>query len=239
MDGAGAVVGRLTRPARRWVAGELDRQYGQVEALVALYAMLDIKRPLPSMRDYAVAPDFACRLASLILATRPSTIVEFGSGVSTLVAAYAVKKNGIGIVHSVEHDSKWCAQTGSTLEEHGLSSLVTLRHAPLKVMWLSGANWMWYDTDALQLPPAIDVLVVDGPPANPGRLARYPALPVVRTSLSGQAVVLVDDADRPDETAMVARWTEEYGPAAVSWRPTERGLAVLTFEDPARARTAP
>jgi hypothetical protein len=54
----------------------------------------------------------------------------------------------------------------------------------------------------------VDLLLVDGPGFGD---SRYPALPVLRAVLAPGATVLVDDVDRPDEQAVLARWSEEFG----------------------------
>ncbi|HZL04081.1 MAG TPA: hypothetical protein VFE45_01440, partial [Coriobacteriia bacterium] len=89
---------RLARPLTRAIDDSIWRHYQQVEALIGLYETLDIGLPLPPMRGWPASPDFARELACVIAETRPQTIVEIGSGVSTLVAGYALKKNGMGRV---------------------------------------------------------------------------------------------------------------------------------------------
>ena len=76
-------------------------------------------------------------------------------------------------------------------------------HAPLE------GRPLWYCLDALaDLPDVIDLLVVDGPPADrPGEgLRRAPALAVLDARLSDGAVVYLDDLDRPGEQAVIAGW---------------------------------
>jgi hypothetical protein len=53
--------------------------------------------------------------------------------------------------------------------------------------------------DAFRDIDEIDLLLVDGPPGSLGEMARYPALHVLESQLASNAVVILDDADRPDE----------------------------------------
>jgi predicted O-methyltransferase YrrM len=218
---------RLARPLTRAIDGSLMKHYRQVEALIGLYATLDIELPLPPMRGSPVSPDFARELACVIAETRPETVVEIGSGVSTLVAGYAVKRNGTGRVVSLEHSAEWFAKCARLIDEHDLSKQAMVVHAPLRAVMIDGAQWQWYDTDALGTVASIDLLLVDGPLFDLQAMARYPALPVLGHLLSPEAVIILDDADRPDERAVVARWEREFGPFAIERPLAEKGCVIL------------
>ena len=58
----------------------------------------------------------------------------------------------------------------------------------------------------------VDLLVVDGPPADTADkvLARYPALPVVHPRLAPGATVVLDDVERPGEQEVLTRWEREF-----------------------------
>lgn len=67
-------------------------------------------------------------LYNLIRATRPATIVEFGTsfGISTLYLAAAVRDNGTGRVISTELSASKVAAARRTFTETGLADLVTV-----------------------------------------------------------------------------------------------------------------
>jgi hypothetical protein len=75
---------------------------------------------------------------------------------------------------------------------------------------LGGRDFSWYQTDVFADLQGIDLLVVDGPPARASLEARYPALPTLRDRLSPNAIVVLDDAGREDETQIVERWCAEF-----------------------------
>jgi hypothetical protein len=60
-----------------------------------------------------------------------------------------------------------------------------------------------------------------------GALARYPALPMFFERLSESAIVLVDDASRPDEQEMIKRWLKEYPVFSHEFLPHEKGTVIL------------
>jgi hypothetical protein len=139
-------------------------------------------------------------------------IVECGSGVSTIALARALRDRG-GRLHSLEHDSGWAAFVVAWLEREGLEGAATVIEAPLRPHPLSLDGAGWYEAGALErLPEAgVELLLVDGPPAGGPGLARsrYPALPVLGDRLAHDAIVVLDDIDRPGEADVLQAWGRE------------------------------
>lgn len=67
-------------------------------------------------------------LYSLVRASRPRTVVEFGTsyGISTLYLAAAVADNGTGHVYGTEMNAAKIAAASAVLEEAGLAENVTI-----------------------------------------------------------------------------------------------------------------
>jgi predicted O-methyltransferase YrrM len=132
--------------------------------------------------------------------------------VSTIVLARALRGRG-GRVHSLEHDSGWARFVGSWLAREGLEEVATVIEAPLAPHPLALDGLAWYGQAALRLLPdgEIDLLLVDGPPAGDPGLgrSRYPALPALADRLADDAIVVLDDVDRPGEARVLAAWEEE------------------------------
>lgn len=191
-------------------AGAINDHFKQIEALIALYYRLRPKIPLPAMRGWAASPDFLAVIADQIMESRPRVIVECSSGVSTVVAARCVQLSGVGHVFSLEHDPLFAAKTRHLLEQQGLSAFATVVDAPLIEISLPGWRGPWYDDAQLQLPAPPDMLIVDGPPYSSAPLARYPALPRLIGLSRRPVVVLLDDADRPDEALAGRLWLEQF-----------------------------
>lgn len=111
------------------------------------------------------------------------------------------------------------------LAKHGLADWATVVVAPLVIR---NSETPWYEESAIpQQLPAVDLLIVDGPPGFSAPLARYPALPRLQSHLSDRCTVLVDDADRPDEVEMVKRWKQEFPKFEQTHLPFEKGLVML------------
>lgn len=192
----------------------LHRDVGDIHGLVRLQSFTQ-HLPLPMGGGWALTGDSAALLVRETLLRQPRTIVELGSGVSTLLLGQVLKQRGSGRLLSIDHDPEWAERTRRQARFLGLEEYVTVVDAPLHPLSLDDCNYDWYD-----IPPAaldalgrkVDLLVVDGPPqgANPALITRYPALPVFADRLSSDAWIFVDDAKRLTETAMVERWMQRF-----------------------------
>ena len=153
---------------------------------------------------FSMRPAVISAIVSDIIINERRDIFECGSGNSTVFVARLLAQLGEGRIVSFEHDEKWAALTGRLLAQEGLDGLATVVHAPL----IDG----WYGVPALEA-ERIDLLVVDGPPARVEESGqdRYPALPFFFDSLAPAAAVFLDDAQRPGEQAVLARWESDYG----------------------------
>jgi predicted O-methyltransferase YrrM len=195
--------------------------FSQFQALLALERKLDLNDALPPVRGWAASPDFLLQIAHYMSREKPKTILECSSGISTLVAARCAQLNGLGHVFSLEHEPTYAAKTRDLLRHHGLQDWATVLDAPLEG---SAGQSAWYSLKLLPANlPSVDLLVVDGPPASAGPLARYPALPRLEKFLAKKVAVFVDDADREDEQEMIRRWTSEFPAFSVSDLHCEKG----------------
>lgn len=198
----------------------------ELEAHLRLGETLGLSEGLPYVRHWSAAPDFLALLVGHLRRARPALIVECGSGLSTLIQAQVCAIEGHGRVASLEHEPDCAAQTRAALARYGLARVATVLDAPLCRYRLDAEDYDWYDLSGLPA-QAIDLLVVDGPPGRLGPLARYPALPLLRGRLAPGCTIFLDDADRPDERAVIARWCEEYPEFTIERPATARGCAVL------------
>lgn len=164
---------------------------------------------LPMMSGWALDAVSLERLIEAVLEHRPRTIVECGSGVSTVWLAYAAREFG-GKVVALEHKEKFAEQTRDDLRRHGLLDVADVRLAPLEDIEFDGQVFPWYCKEAWRDLSGIDMLLVDGPPKATGPRARYPALPALGSSLSNGCVVVFDDINRKDEKEILDSWLEAY-----------------------------
>ena len=209
----------------------IDVLSGKIDALFSIFSIIHLRHPLPAMGHWAVSPDFARILVDVILDRKPGLILELGSGVSTLLCGYCLERNGHGTIVSVEHEDQYVRATAENVRKHRLDPFVRVIHAPLRDITLRKRSYSWYDKHSIVDEigsQKVDVLIVDGPPAKIGKETRYPAIPRLFDRLADQAIVLVDDAGRPDERKIVRRWVRKFPTLTLDYlRWTEKGTAIL------------
>ena len=183
--------------------------------------------PLPVTQGFVATPDILRELASTVMQDRPQVVVETGTGASTIAIAASLRRSGSGHLWSLEHLPEYAATARRLLDTYDLGAWVTVVDAPLVETVLPGGTWPWYDISGLSLDGPIDLLFVDGPPGGTAVMARYPAVPALHARLSGHAVIVLDDAARPDERRCVQRWLAETPGLTAHSLPREAGACVL------------
>ena len=200
----------------------------QVQPLLFLHQQITLRKPLPPLRSYAASPDFLALLAEIVQELQPQTIVEAGSGVSTIVNGYLLEKQGSGKVYSLDHEAAFAEQTRNNIAKHGLVNFAEVLTAPLQTYTIQNQSWQWYASTALfSKIKSIDLLIVDGPPVHTQKHARYPALPLLLPYLSKNAVILVDDCVRAEDRESVQRWLRENSDFSAEQYYLEKGAFVL------------
>lgn len=195
----------------RAIAKHVHQLGGDLGGIMGVYQALRPDLPLPSFDGWAVSGSCAHRLIAALTSERPASVVELGSGLSTVLMALAVERFGISsAIWSIEHDPSWARETERRLEDHGVRDRVQVILAPLIDLEINEEAWIWYDLDYEVLPETIDFLFIDGPPLSTGRRARYPAIPLLAPILSKAARIILDDSLRPDEESIVKRWLADY-----------------------------
>jgi predicted O-methyltransferase YrrM len=183
----------------------------EVEAILQLQAFLTPDKPMPLLGGWAMEPVSMLGVVTELVARQPELVLECGSGTSTLWIAKALKRMGKGRLVSLEHLEDHHDATSRALLAAGLDSWVDLRLAPLRTNRIGVEQFEWYDLSRVEiLEGSVELLLVDGPPQATGPLARYPALPLLERFLADQALVILDDANRPEEIEGVNRWLKEY-----------------------------
>jgi predicted O-methyltransferase YrrM len=175
------------------VASALDRLYTAAgEQLPLLRERRDgFTRPTTSVRERAdaasdfylpVTPEAGRLLYSLVRATRPATIVEFGMsfGISAIHLASALRDNGSGRVVTTELSTTKIAAAKQTFAETGLDDLITV---------LEG--------DALEtltsLDGPVDFVLLDG-----WKELYLPVIKLLGPRLSAGTLVVADNTEMAD-----------------------------------------
>ncbi|MDP5138435.1 hypothetical protein ORJ04_21030 [Rheinheimera baltica] len=213
----------------------------QVESFIGLRDLLEFAQLPLNYHGWPISADIALYLAKKVMDESFDYIIEFGSGTSTLVFAKALRtkiqhnlKQGDCRVVSFEHSKTYLQKTLDDITTHQVESYVDLVYAPLVDVQFDATNYLYYSCEdklaeisqALQGREGKILILVDGPPASTGYLARYPAIPLILKYLSRhQLHVVMDDYVREDEKKAAGKWSKLF---------EERGIAhtkeLLSFE---------
>lgn len=199
----------------------------QIQSLIFLNEYFKPQHPFPPVGDWAACSDFLVQLVSILRDRKPETVVDLGSGLTTLIAAYCLEKNGKGTVQSFDHDKNYADKTKKILQIHGLEHRAKVFHAPLVKTKIGDEQYLWYEQSALDPKIAIDVLIVDGPPGSSSDFARYPALPLLYKYMNRSATIMLDDGAREAERIIARRWETEFPDFYSEYISLEKGLHIF------------
>lgn len=188
---------------------------------------LNLHKDLPYTPDWSAAPDFLKLIVEHCLETRPATVLECSSGLTTVMLARCCQVNRHGKVFSLEDGEEYAIKTRESLDHNTLEEYASVIHAPLEKTNVDGIDYAWYSMKNIP-EQSIDMLVIDGPCGFIQKNSRYPALPLLFNRLSDHCRVFLDDAAREDEKEMVRLWIEEHPEISHEYIETERGCSILT-----------
>jgi hypothetical protein len=184
--------------------------YANVEAHANLLALLTPRAPMPPLGGWAIDAAVLQVVVNLLWERRPELVVECGSGSSSVWLGYFAERLAPCQVVALEHNQRFLQASRGLVRMHELRN-VDIRDAPLEP-WAGDdqQQFRWYARHAWEDLHEIGLLLVDGPPRTTGALARYPAGPLLFPRCAANGVVVLDDADRPDERAIGDRWSKEW-----------------------------
>jgi predicted O-methyltransferase YrrM len=198
----------------------------QIEAGLALSNALNGPQVWWHAAPYSSKPDFVLAILRAIEEQAPQTIVELGSGLSTVVVASIIHERGLmSEFVSIDHDAEYARRTWRQLQRFSLSQYVRLVLAPLVPYQGNSRVRLWYDVSRVRAAVnKVDLLVVDGPPAHVSSRVREPALEVFAPLLTPGALVLLDDAKRFGERSILRKWRRDFPRATVTLQDAESGV---------------
>jgi hypothetical protein len=191
---------------------ERGRPHALLEAAVDSAAAVDLSwvQPAPADHAWTLAPDALRLLTALVALAKPPHVLEFGAGLSTLVLARACRRyEPSGRLTSIENDPMIAKQTRRELEHAQRGSDVDVIHASLVLRHRLGRLLPSYafDADRVRSRGDAGVVLVDGPPEKLG--GREGAVYQALECSGANTIVLLDDADRAQESEILARLRDE------------------------------
>ena len=234
MDKAPVKISRLRRlvprPVKRVVKGALqDRKFRRALQKISKLSEGEVpdRELLQELQLGWGNESFAARydyLEEVIerARTTPGPILECGSGLTTILLGLMAGRRGLE-TWSLEHTPEWHARLEVILRRHNIPG-VHLCLAPLREY----DGFSWYDLPLDVLPHNFSLVVCDGPPGTtPG--GRYGLLPLLDTHLAADALILLDDANRPGEAETLSRWTAEKNVSTEMREVSTGAFALVTY----------
>jgi hypothetical protein len=157
-------------------------------------------------QGYTISPEMLAEVFNRIVKEKPRAILEIGSGLSTLVASYAVQKNGFGQVVSWDVVEPRASRVRELLDSHDQKSHV-------KVVSLSpfdkqdaSDEILWDDGHA---PEKIDFLIVDATSDSSKNPEHMKAVETVKPMLAIGCTIFIHDSFEARDREAVAEWMSE------------------------------
>lgn len=186
-----------------------------LEAALGDRARTEFSTKSPAQNQWTLPVDEQRFLADLIAHLKPHHVLEFGSGTSTQVLARAAAQmDSPCCITSVDHDPDFCRSTIRGLADRRRAGCqIALQFAPLVLRECGGKLLPVYRLRPHRFAshrPA-DLVLIDGPPAALG--GREGTLYQVLDFARRGTLVLLDDANRAEERAVLSHWQDNFGDA--------------------------
>jgi hypothetical protein len=133
-----------------------------------------------------------------ILIFKPKVLLEFGSGLSTLILGNFITKNKLETkLISIDDDSSW----QEMLKDQGaIADFYCFPLVPYHPFSYNGVgSWFEIPSNHPLFKLQLDLVIVDAPKGVMGKFSRIGFIPFVKDKLSEGAIVYLDDTHRSDE----------------------------------------
>jgi predicted O-methyltransferase YrrM len=192
-------------------------------------------QPPPRNDSWTVAPDALRLLVSLVTHARPRHILEFGSGLSTRVLAWACSESQPSCrITTIDHDPEYSQTAQEEFAACPLNCHVKFQIAPVVARTYRGKLLPTYHLRRRQFASQrpVDLVLIDGPvwPVGGREGTLYQILELSRPG----TIVLLDDAGRKEETGVLADWQAVLGDAIETrlLPGFAKGLAAIIVREP-------
>lgn len=185
--------------------------------------------------DWSLDKNTTSFLIRLVLAFKPHHVMEFGSGLSTRAFAWAgAELDESCRITSIDHDPVFGRGTIDQLEFQQCKAQVQLQISPLVLRDCAGmlAPMYFIDKSKIDVGDPVDLVLIDGPPKDLG--GRLGTLFQIMDFARSGTLVLLDDANRPDECHAIKVWRSVFG-TAIEMIPLPgfpKGLMAIIIIDP-------
>ncbi|NRB59411.1 MAG: class I SAM-dependent methyltransferase [Winogradskyella sp.] len=196
---------------------KIHRSNDDIYALQIIQKLFENGTYLP-FTPFSLNPYTIVHVLNDIILNQRKQIVEFGSGISTIIIAQFIKVNNLDTkILSIDHNKNWQEIVVKEVGKYSATDALTLLHAEIKKNknpdFLFYNNNSWYENEvieaAIEKLEDIDLVVVDGPSTAESIYMRYPALPSLKKKLASSFCVFLDDIRRIGEKEIAEQWNKQ------------------------------
>lgn len=145
-------------------------------------------------------------IANDIVINKPTTILEIGSGLSTIILSNLISELGYKPkFYSIDQDASW--------QKHlqGYCKNVDFYHFEIgenSEFALEGRKWFTIPQDSEIRKKNYDLVIVDGPKGFESKYARFGIVNFLKERVNEASIVFLDDTDRDDEKYILKQLKE-------------------------------
>ncbi len=188
----------------------------EIELYIALQNSIIHNMPPIHFYNWTIKADFALLLSEKLKENRYDLIVEFGSGMSTILLGTLLKNKKYKTkLISFEHNKMYYDETLKKIRIYKLSKYIDLVYTPLTEYVYEKNKFLYYNCNRKlnEIKHNFSnniksiMVIVDGPPGSTGNIARFPALTHILNIFSDKSIdIFLDDYKREQEKLVVEEW---------------------------------
>ncbi len=170
----------------------------------------------------------ACLINDIVVNDRKA-VLEFGSGISTIIVARLIKLNGLDCtITTVDESGEWQEIIKRILKKENLSEYVNFVCAPTELSTDLNASYEYNNKTVFDSlgDKKFDLVLIDGPSAWQSKnvMSRASNIKFVKNNLQDKYTIFIDNSDRPGETELTKRIAAE-----LNLKPSHLDPTFLTF----------
>lgn len=161
---------------------------------ILFFELMGLKN-LPSQSKWLIQPDLCVCLIKLIQRCNLSSLIEFGSGFSTLLLSRTLSRHAPGgSLTSIENDPHFFDSTNLLVKENNLTN-VNLVYAPM----VETEVGEWYSIPVELKDLQFDLILIDGPHNQ-----RSNGLSFLQGVIHPNSIIIIDDFNSQESTGLDA-----------------------------------
>lgn len=158
------------------------------------------------LTDWATGPEFLCHISNEICINNRRNIIEFGSGVTTIVLARLAKINSINLtITTIDQSKEWQNIVKQIAVRDCVDQYIKFVLNPIK----PGVYGDITETQQriFSEKEKFDCAIIDGP-ASGHDFTRLESMPIIKDYLCDSFAIFFHDTDRNEEKQLAEEWAK-------------------------------